>query len=135
MITIEDAIVQVEPHLAPVWRRLLGYLIDVACGIALGILFVSNLSPSEQAEVGPIFLLVTPFYFTFFPEAVFGRSLGKLLTGTKVVRLRGGKPGWGWSFVRMLLRFIPLEFLSMKKGIMWHDKFSGTRVVKRSFQW
>jgi len=120
-----------ELELAPPWRRLVGYLIDITLGVGLGVGFVASgaLSASEQREVGPVFVLVTPFYTTMLLEGIFGRSAGKLLTRTKVIDLSGRKPGWGRSFVRMLIRMIPFDWLSLSKGLMWHDTFSGTRVV------
>jgi uncharacterized RDD family membrane protein YckC len=114
---------------APAWKRLVGFLVDSAVGIGLGIAFVSVLSPTEQREVGRVFLLVTPLYSTMLLEALFGRTLGKLLTGTRVIGVDRRKPGWGRAFLRMLVRCIPFEPLSLRKGVMWHDRLSGTRVA------
>ena len=70
-----------------------------------------------------------------FFEAVFQRSPGKFLTGTKVVNESGGKPTFGQILGRSLCRFIPFEAFSFLFGdssrvVGWHDKFSGTLVVK-----
>lgn len=111
------------------WRRLVGFLIDWTVGVALGFAFVSLLSPSEQRDVGPIFVAITPLYSTMLLEALFGRTLGKLLTGTRVINVGRRKPGWGRAFLRMLARCIPFEPLSLRNGVMWHDRLTGTRVV------
>src|SRR5438093_12878936 len=63
-------------------------------------------------------------------EALFGRTLGKLLTGTRVIDVDRRKPGWGRAFLRMLVRCIPFEPLSLRNGVMWHDLLSGTRVAE-----
>lgn len=69
------------------------------------------------------------YYFTL--EYFFQRTLGKLLTGTKVVDRNGGKPTGKVILVRTLARLIPVDFLSylfVKNGI--HDVLSRTKVVK-----
>lgn len=120
----------VEP--APAWKRLAGYVADVALGFGLGLAVVAGaLTPREQREVGAIFVLVTPFYSTMLLEGLFGWSVGKLLTGTRVVTVDGLKPGWGRVVLRMFVRLIPLEPLSLRNGVMWHDRLSGTRVAER----
>lgn len=123
-----------DTEFASEWRRFVGYGIDLTVGVGLGLAFVNSgaLSPSEQREVGLIFILATALGSTMLPEALFARSLGKLLTGTRVVNIHGEKPGLGRAFLRMLLRCIPFEPLSLRRGAMWHDTLSGTRVVQMS---
>ena len=79
-----------------------------------------------------IFLLEYVGYYVVL-EYRYGRTLGKRLSRTKVVRLDGRKPRF-WQIVgRSLGRLIPLEQLSILfsfKGSCWHDSFSRTRVVK-----
>ncbi len=65
-------------------------------------------------------------------EAGFGRTLGKLITGTKVVMENGSPPTFGATVIRTLCRFIPFEafsFLGGDRPIGWHDSLSGTRVI------
>jgi uncharacterized RDD family membrane protein YckC len=66
-------------------------------------------------------------------ETVFGWTLGKLITGTRVVRSDGDKPSLPQVLGRTLMRFVPFEplsvlFSSSNRG--WHDSASGTRVVR-----
>lgn len=65
-------------------------------------------------------------------EGIFGRTLGKLITGTRVVNWRTGqKAGWGALIGRTFARFVPFEafsFLGAGPG-GWHDNWSGTMVV------
>jgi len=60
-----------------------------------------------------------------------GKSLGKLVTQTKVVRLNGEEPSLRHIIIRTLLRFIPLEPISYlwKNDYGWHDEWSGTMVI------
>lgn len=64
-------------------------------------------------------------------EAAFGKTLGKLVTGTRVVMEDGSKPGFGTILLRTVIRFVPFEPLSalFGDGVMWHDSWSKTRVI------
>jgi uncharacterized RDD family membrane protein YckC len=69
--------------------------------------------------------------YAFF-EGLFGWTIGKLITGTRVVRLDADvKPPFlnilGRSFAR-LIPFEPLSFFGTKPG-GWHDHLSKTRTV------
>lgn len=67
-------------------------------------------------------------------EAIWGKTLGKFLTGTKVVSADGTTPTFGQVLGRTLCRMIPFEAFSFLFGggnpVGWHDKFSFTRVVQ-----
>ncbi len=68
-------------------------------------------------------------------EACFGTTLGKLITGTKVVNKEGNKPRFLQILGRTFARYIPLEPLSYIFGrypIGWHDMLSGTYVVSKT---
>lgn len=71
-------------------------------------------------------------YYILIEGLTRGRSLGKLITGTKVITLEGEKPSFGVSVKRSLCRLIPFEAFSFlgqpDKG--WHDSITKTRVVK-----
>lgn len=69
-------------------------------------------------------------------EGLFGATLGKMLTGTRVVNAQGGKPSWGQIVGRSFARLIPFEPFSLllsdddvRRG--WHDSLSKTWVVRR----
>ncbi len=66
-------------------------------------------------------------------EFMFGATLGKRLTGTRVVALDGGPATALQVLIRTLCRLVPLEFLSFMHSdpIGWHDRWSQTRVVAR----
>jgi len=69
-------------------------------------------------------------YYTL-SEFIAGRTLGKLITGTKVVNENGGKPSFDTALLRTICRFIPFEAFSFlgDQAIGWHDTLSKTRVV------
>jgi len=66
-------------------------------------------------------------------EWLFGRSFGKLITGTIVVNENGLKPGFKSILIRTFCRLIPFDGLSFlgKSGKIWHDSLSKTYVVNR----
>lgn len=78
--------------------------------------------------VGYIALFI---YYVIF-EASTGRSLGKYITGTKVVTTNGSKPDLQTILLRTLCRFIPFEAFSYfgEEPTGWHDRLSKTYVVR-----
>lgn len=65
-------------------------------------------------------------------EAVFGRTLGKVLVGTQVFAEDGGPPAPGAVLLRTAVRYVPFEPLSALLGAdcrPWHDRLSRTQVV------
>jgi uncharacterized RDD family membrane protein YckC len=69
-------------------------------------------------------------------EGVFGASVGKLVTRTRVVNESGHPPTWEQALVRTLCRFIPFEALSLAfsedgRARGWHDSIARTYVVRR----
>jgi uncharacterized RDD family membrane protein YckC len=71
--------------------------------------------------------------YYMFLEGLFGRTIGKIVTGSVVVDENGLKPGFKIIFVRTLYRLIPFEALSFlsKSTRFWHDSFSKTYVVEK----
>jgi uncharacterized RDD family membrane protein YckC len=76
-------------------------------------------------------VLVMFGYYLFF-EALFGRTPGKMITGTRVVTVDGGTPSFKQILGRNLARYVPFEPFSFfgDDAVGWHDSWSGTRVVK-----
>jgi uncharacterized RDD family membrane protein YckC len=82
-----------------------------------------------------ILLLNNLFYMMFmsFQEYLLkGRTIGKYLTGTKVVKEDGSIPEMKDYFIRSLCRLIPFEAFSFLGETGWHDSISKTRVVNNS---
>lgn len=71
-------------------------------------------------------------YYLFF-ESIFGRTMGKFLTGSIVVNEHGLKPDFATICKRTLCRLIPFDALSFlgKSEMFWHDSISKTYVVEK----
>lgn len=80
---------------------------------------------------GGLMTLGVGIVYYLLQETLWGRTLGKLVTGTKAVRKDGGKLGFGRTLLRTLCRFIPFEGVTFlnRDARGWHDTLSGTRVV------
>jgi uncharacterized RDD family membrane protein YckC len=119
--------------------RILNLLVDsvVIVGLvigATGLLFCVQPSHEEQRTALDNILsnavVGLPIFYYFGMEAAFGRTLGKFLTGTRVVDKLGHKPTLLAIAGRTLCRAIPLEAFSfLQKNSGLHDTLSGTRVV------
>jgi len=124
------------------WRRFVNLLIDYMGFFALSFVFGILLAMIAgtrgvawlQSGIGPQYLFGFGTMLVYYVplEALFGRTLGKLVTGTMVVNEAGGKPSFGQVLGRTLCRFIPFEafsfFAADARG--WHDKIPRTYVVK-----
>ncbi len=77
------------------------------------------------------YLLYVAYYIVM--EASFGKTVGKMVTGTEVISADGGKPTFGQIVGRSFARLIPFEAFSFlgEKAIGWHDSLSKTLVVKK----
>lgn len=60
-----------------------------------------------------------------------GRSLGKFITGTMVVKEDGSLPSSQDFLKRNFSRIVPFDTLSFLGTRGWHDSWSDTKVVKR----
>lgn len=68
-------------------------------------------------------------------EALFGRTLGKLITGTRVVTQSGGTPSFMQILGRTAARLIPFEAITFLRStrVGAHDSLSGTRLVRNAY--
>lgn len=89
--------------------------------------WLENISTLEDRL---IFILINILYYVF-TEGLFGRSFGKLITGTVVVDENGLKPSFGTIVKRSFCRIIPFDGLSFFGSRGWHDSMSDTYVVNK----
>ena len=127
------------PDEASTGQRFVTYLIDRVAVygliVAARTLHLQNLG-REMDRLDSLFngwLFGAPIVLLYFIafEAATGRTAGKLVAGTKVVSATGGTPSFGQITGRSLVRLIPFEpfsFIFANRG--WHDRWSGTRVVR-----
>lgn len=126
-------------------KRFLNYLVDVivyymimgVIGVVAGLfslmgydgmlLFFTEINPIAELAIN---LSIMGLYFIFM-ETLTQRTIGKYITGTKVVMADGSKPEAGVIVKRTLCRFIPFEQFSFigsaPRG--WHDSLSDTYLV------
>ncbi len=124
---------------APRWRRLANLLVDFV-GITLtSMLFGLILGGARvilhfnmQQLMRGLFGWTVIFLYYLACEALFGQTLGKLVTGTRVVTESGGQPAFWQILARSIYRFVPFEPFSLfnLRRIAWHDRWSNTRVVR-----
>ena len=75
------------------------------------------------------------FFYYLFSEYLTGKTLGKLITGTKVVDIEGNKPSFKMALIRTLCRFIPFDGLSFLfgQGRGWHDTIANSYVIDSKY--
>jgi uncharacterized RDD family membrane protein YckC len=83
-------------------------------------------------RVQPLIVYPVLIGFYLFFEGVFNATPGKMLTRTRVVSVDGGKPSFGQVVGRTVVRFVPFEAFSFLGSSGWHDRWTKTRVVRRS---
>lgn len=133
--------------LASAGARFLNYIIDliffviilIAIGVLIGILIALfglaglELWVDNLGDLGwnIIVVVVSVVYYTLL-EGLFGRSIGKFITGTIVVDENGEKPTFSTAFKRSLCRLIPFDAFSFLGGARgWHDSIPNTYVVSK----
>jgi uncharacterized RDD family membrane protein YckC len=127
-----------EALLASRWRRLTNFVIDMGGFLVLvqlvGLSFSllnSSIFYSLLSGAGIYVFELAVFVLYYVPsEFLTGRTLGKLVTRTRVVATSGDRPTFGQVLGRTLLRLVPLESLTFfARGPGLHDRTSNTRVV------
>jgi uncharacterized RDD family membrane protein YckC len=142
---------QITYQLASTGQRFLNYLIDnllmqfglsyvtgTAVGIIFGLLFPEYMIQISQSDnkfdllflsylIGIVNYLV---YYTICEKGFRGYTLGKLVTGTRVIREDGDELTFKDALLRTLCRLVPFEALSAFGGYPWHDSWTKTRVIK-----
>lgn len=138
----------VDTNRATKWQRLANFIIDriifsfsffiigylgVIVDTILGIQYFTELF-SNFAGINRSFdILLTAilyFLYTFLLEYFTkGRTIGKYITGTKVITTDGQIPTTYEFFIRNISRLVPFDILSFLGENGWHDSWSDTRVV------
>ncbi|QDU54526.1 RDD family protein [Aeoliella mucimassa] len=138
--------VDVELPIATQGKRLLNLIIDNivlqivsrVVGVAVGAAMIRPgevITPEKQSTlfvVAMIMGLIVAVVYFLVMESLFQKTIGKMLTGTKVVDVDGRRPSFQQLLGRSLSRFVPFEafsFLGGSRPVGWHDSWSGTRVV------
>jgi uncharacterized RDD family membrane protein YckC len=145
-----QVLLDVEALRASTGKRFANYIIDTlivyalvfmtAFGMAvfLEIVFPGYLETVDEDSGGftlfsYLFALTVFGSYYAFMEGIFGLTIGKLITGTRVVNQEGRLPSFSAILLRTLSRFVPLEpfsFLGSSRG--WHDRWTDTWVVTKA---
>lgn len=124
--------------------RFLNYIIDLICFYVLifatsfvitAITYTGEETNVFNSESGDLLLYVIFFgiflgYYTILESFAKGRTIGKLVTGTRVVKNDGAPITFKDAFLRSLSRLVPFEPFSALGGYPWHDSWTNTQVVK-----
>lgn len=115
-------------------KRFLNFIIDTSSIILFMelTLFLQELvgfkAPFEWLR---IFIAFGGYYILM--EFYLGKTMGKFLTRTSVVKRDGSKIDFRTAVIRFLCRWIPFETFSLALGEdakAWHDVLSKTYVIK-----
>lgn len=131
-------------HLAGNGSRFANFIVDriafvgfvFLIGLASGVLgiggFWVQLENNRLLDI--VFSMILYAIFMFLQESIFKTSLGKLITGTKIISVNDHPLTTGQILARSFSRIIPFEpFSFLGSSVGWHDKISETRVVRKSF--
>jgi uncharacterized RDD family membrane protein YckC len=115
------------------WRRLANFAVDSSCIVFL-FLALLRLLPTGLVAVNYYRFVVLGIMFSYYilAELLFKRTLGKLFTSTHIVTTSDDVPTRRKLLLRTVLRFLPLEPLSLvfsRRALAWHDRLSGTKVI------
>jgi uncharacterized RDD family membrane protein YckC len=120
-------------ELAGTGKRFANYIIDAVIYYILVIVLGAAITIGTGSELGTLEAYVVTFGVMFFyyfgMEAAFGKSIGKFITGTRVLNDDFSKPSAGTIAKRTLCRFIPFEPFSFFGDAGWHDSITDTVVV------
>ncbi len=128
---------------ATVELRFVNYVIDLLSfyAIIIGFIFLIALSAygtkvfqvlERMSDLSDFVLLHVLYgFYMLIVEGVFkGKTLGKLITGTRVIHQRNSSFSWRDALRRGVMRMIPLEYVTGCVGSPFHDQWTETRVIK-----
>lgn len=136
----------VKPRLASHQKRFANFAIDfmvnmillIAFGIAsatAALAFFPDEANQLEADLdrySVIIALIVRLFYYFVLESASGRTVGKLITRTRVVDKDGKTPSANAIFLRSLARYVPFEPFSFlgndPRG--WHDTWTDTYVIE-----
>ncbi len=110
-------------------HRFVHYLVDILFMLPIGIWVIQFLFIREQEPlIMKLIFNSTYLLYCFLSEAIFGQTLGKMVTRSCVAS-NGVPLSSNRVFLRTLSRLIPFDGISFLFGAKWHDRVSSTAVV------
>lgn len=125
-----------KERLASTGQRFADYLVDYVTMVVLYVVLGSVTGVLDGQTRGESVLLSSVLFLFYYAvlESLFGTTVGKLLTGVRVVSEDGGEPSLAQILGRTFARMIPFEPFSLLGGqgrpVGWHDSLSRTRVIR-----
>lgn len=125
-------------------KRFFNYLIDIIFFYALifGVTFMEiALNPAsidavnDSADSDLLYriagLCLYALYMAVMESLFKGKSLGKLITGTRAINEDGTRINFGTAMIRSFSRLVPFEAFSAlgSPSYPWHDKWSHSYVI------
>ncbi len=116
-------------------KRFANLIVDslLSQGVFIGITFTVGLPAVIQnnALLTNVVYYLLHFAYYFVMESTTGKTVGKMITKTKVVKEDGSEPDLQTAFIRSISRLIPFDAFSFlgKDRVGWHDSFAKSRVV------
>jgi len=124
-------------YIAKIDFRIINQIIDLAIIFILWVVtsaIFMVIFDIEDMDSNPIlYAVVAPIFigYYFILEFLTQKTLGKVITKTKVVSITGSKATAAQIFIRTICRCIPFEYLSyLISTAGLHDRLSATRVIK-----
>ncbi len=113
---------------------ILNIVLGIMLGLFLAVFFPEDLdSLDNYPKIWDYLFSITIFLIYYITaESVTGRTVGKLITGTRVVDKHGKTPDTTTIIKRTFSRLVPFEafsFLGSEPG--WHDTWTDTHVVEK----
>ena len=137
--TVQSSQVVSQPmELATSGQRFANYLLDViiiyvSAFVAGVVLYIVGLGDVIDRIDDTLLGIILVLLYYVPQESLFGWTLGKLITGTRIVKEDGSPISFGQGLGRSLCRFIPFEAFSFLGGngkpVGWHDSITKTRVI------
>ena len=120
-----------------VMRFSITYITGYGIGFILGYLFPEFIRSALDNNTVTIILIsyvVAIFnyliYYTLLEKLLKGKTIGKFITGTRAIRTDGEELTFKDALLRSLCRLVPFEIFS-GFGLLWHDSWTNTMVVKK----
>ena len=125
-------------QLAGKWRRFFTWVLDyvgfvvlsMIVGLVLGLVLRNRVHAVFEGGWRYVYSFAVMISYYVFFEGLWGRTPAKMMLGTTVIDMRGRPPTLGAVFKRTPARFVPFEGLTFLGERGFHDKISGTRVVR-----
>ncbi|WCM41399.1 RDD family protein [Flavobacterium sp. CBA20B-1] len=114
---------------------IVSFIVGALIGI-LSVLFNFDISFLDNELISRLFgIIIFLFYYACIETLTKGRSIGKYITGTKVVTVEGEQPANSVFLKRSFCRLIPFEAFSFLGENGWHDSIPKSAVVvKKDFE-